>query len=62
MKEWGTFEGSDIDRNGIRMFSEGRIPALDFVANLEEKLDSKPGLDSEVCCFLGHSFRADGSM
>jgi hypothetical protein len=62
VKEWGAFDGSDIERSGIRMFSEGCAPVPDFVANLEQKLDSKPGLDPDVCFFLDHCFNADWLM
>jgi hypothetical protein len=60
--EWGAFQASDIERNWIRISSEGCTPAPDFVADLEQKLDSKPGLESDVCCFPDHSFDADESM
>jgi hypothetical protein len=62
VKEWGTFVESDIQRNGIYMCSEDGAPVPDFVTDLERELDSKRGLAADVCCFLGYSFDADGSM
>jgi hypothetical protein len=49
VNEWGSFEDSDIVRNGLRDCGT-RVP--DFVAEFERKLDSKPGLASDVCRFL----------
>jgi hypothetical protein len=62
VKEWGVFEDSDIERNGIRMCSNNRTPVPDFVAKFERNLDSKPGLAPDVCCFLDYSFDADRSI
>jgi hypothetical protein len=59
VKEWGAFERSDIDRNGLRIYVDGTVP--DFVAKFKQELDSKPGLDPDVCCFLDYCFDADGS-
>ena len=44
------------------MCSEGWPPVPDVVTDLERELDSRPGLAADVCCFLDHSFDADGSM
>jgi hypothetical protein len=60
VKTWGTFESSDIENNGLKMPYRGKVP--EFVAKFEQKLDCKPGLTPDVCCFLGHSFDADGSI
>ena len=61
VKEWGLFESSDIERNGIRMSRRNRTPVPGFVARFERELDSKPGLALDVCCFLDFPFDADGS-
>jgi len=58
---WGSFEYSDIKENGLCQYDDRAI-VPDFVAEFERKLDSKPGLASDVYCFLDHSFNADGSM
>jgi hypothetical protein len=55
VKEWGSFEYFDIKRNGLRKYGDA-TRLCDFVAEFERKLDSKPGLASDVCCFLDHSF------
>jgi hypothetical protein len=60
VKAWGTFMGSDIEENGLQIHYYGAVP--EFVAEFEQKLDSKPGLAPDVCCFLDHSFDADGSL
>jgi len=60
VKEWGAFEMSDIERNGLRQFVGGTVP--DFVAKFERELHSKAGLAPEVRRFLDHSFDADGPM
>ena len=60
VKQWGTFESSDIERNGLRIYVDGTVP--DFVAEFERELHRKAGLAPEVCCFLDYSFDADGSM
>ena len=63
VNNWGTFEDSDIEQNGLRQYVEyvdGTVP--DFVAEFERELDSKPGLAPDVSCFLDHSFDADWSM
>lgn len=60
VKRWGTFEGSDISRNGLRIYDDGTLP--DFVTEFEQKLDSEPGLAHDVRCILDHSFDADWSM
>ena len=66
VKEWGLFESSDIERNGIRMSRRNRTPVPGFVAKFERELDSKPGLAAslalDVCCFLDYPFDADGSV
>jgi hypothetical protein len=59
VKAWGTFESSDIENNGLQMPCN-EVP--EFVAEFEQKLDRKPGLAPDVCCFLDHSFDADGSI
>ncbi len=46
----------------IYMRSEVGAPVPDVVTDLEQDLDSRPGLAADVCCFLDHSFDADGSM
>lgn len=61
VKKWGAFEVTDMWWN-ISGERERYTPVPDFVANLEQELDSKPGLDSDVCCFLDHSFYADEPM
>lgn len=59
VNDWGTFKDSDIKRNGLRK----HVDCPDFAAEFERELDSKPGLALDVCCcFLDHSFDADGSM
>ena len=62
VNEWGSFEDSNIERNGLREYiHDGTVP--DFVAEAERDLDSKLGLSPDVCCFLqGHFFDADKSM
>jgi hypothetical protein len=60
VKEWGAFEGSDIEGNGLREYGGGTVP--DFVADFERELDGKPRLASDVCCFLDYSFDTDESM
>jgi hypothetical protein len=60
VKNWGAFEGSDIERNGLHKYRDGTVP--DFVTEFERELDGKPCLASDVCCFLDCSFDADGSM
>jgi hypothetical protein len=60
VKQWGAFEGSDIEENGLRSYGDGTVP--DFVVEFERKLDGKPSLAADVCCFLDHSSDADGSM
>ncbi len=61
MKEWGAFESSDIERNGIHRCDDG-TPVPDFVTKFEQELDSKAGLAPDVCRFLDYSFDADRSM
>jgi hypothetical protein len=60
VKQWGAFEGSDIEGNGLRSNVHGTVP--DFVVEFERELDDKPGLDPDVCRFLDYSSDADGSM
>jgi hypothetical protein len=60
VKQWGAFEESDIEANGLHEYRDGTLP--DFVAKFNQELDSKPGLDPEVCCFLDHRFDADGPL
>lgn len=52
VKEWGTFESSDIERNGIQICGDDGTPVPDFVTEFERELDIKPGLAPDVCCFL----------
>ena len=59
VKEWGTFESSDIERNGIQICGDDGTQVPDFVAEFERELDIKPGLAPDVCCFLYYSFDAD---
>jgi len=59
VKEWGAFNKSDMDKNGLCTFDE-EVP--DFVAEFERELDRKPGLPSDVSCFLDHSADADELM
>jgi hypothetical protein len=61
VKEWDAFDDSDVERNGLCEYDDG-IPVPEFVAEFEQKLDSKPGVAPDVCCFLDYSFDADGSM
>jgi hypothetical protein len=61
VKEWGAFESSDIERNGIHR-CDGGTPVPDFVTKFEQELDSKPGLAPDVRCSLDYSSDADGSM
>ena len=49
VKQWGAFEDSDIVRNDL--CEDGSQQKPDFVAELERKLDSEPGLAPDVCCF-----------
>jgi hypothetical protein len=58
VKEWGVFDVSDISRNSLRISVDGEVP--DFVAKFEGELNSKTCLASDVCCFLGYSFDANG--
>ncbi len=44
------------------MCGEVEAPVQAFVTNLEQELDYMPGLASDVCCFLDHSFGANESM
>ena len=60
VKRWGAFEGSDVERNGLKIYVNGTVP--DFVAEFERRLDEKPGLAPDVCCSLDHSFDADALM
>jgi hypothetical protein len=48
VKERGTFQYSDIERNKIHI----RGTAPDFVAEFEQELDKKPGVAPDVCYFL----------
>jgi hypothetical protein len=59
VKRCGAFESSDIERNGLHAYV-GTVP--DFVAEFQRKLDGKPGLAPDVCCFLDHSADADRPM
>jgi hypothetical protein len=61
VKQWGAFESSDIERNGIHIFHDKTL-VPDFVAKFEQELDSKPGLAPDVCCSFDYSFDSDGSM
>ena len=63
VKMWGAFEEFDIQENEIYMCNEVRAPVLDFVTNLEQKLDRRRGLAvaDDVCCFFDHSFDAHRS-
>jgi len=58
----GSPEESDIVGDEIYMRSEVGAPVPDVVTDIERDLDSRPGLAADVCCFLDHSFDADGSM
>lgn len=62
VKEWGVFESSDIERNGIRMSRRNKATVPGFVAEFERELDSKPGLALDVCRFFDYPFDADGSV
>jgi len=42
VKQWGAFESSDIERNGLRIYVDGTVP--DFVAEFERELHRKAGL------------------
>ena len=42
--------GSDIEENGLQIHYYGAVP--EFVAEFEQKLDSKPGLAPDVCTLL----------
>jgi hypothetical protein len=46
---WGGFESSDVEGNDLGRYVNGTVP--DFVAEFERKLDGKPGLAPDVCCF-----------
>jgi hypothetical protein len=61
VKEWDAFDDSDIERNGLREHRDW-TPAPEFVSEFEQELDRKPGLATDVCCFLDYSFDVDGSM
>jgi len=62
VKEWDAFDDSDIERNGLREHRDvDGTPAPEFVSEFEQKLDRKPGLATDVCCFLDYSFDVDGS-
>ncbi len=62
VEKWRTFQESNITRNEIYMCGEVEAPVQAFVTNLEQELDYMPGLASDVCCFLDHSFGANESM
>ncbi len=62
VKQWGAFEEFDVVGDEIHMCSEVGAPVPDVVTDLERELDSRPGLALDVCCFLDHSFDAEGSM
>jgi hypothetical protein len=55
VKEWGIFQHSDIELNGI---NDDPITAPNFVTEFERMLDRKPGLRLDVGCFLDSRSRA----
>lgn len=57
VKEWGRFDDSNIERNGLHSHRCGTQPP-EFVAEFERKLVSKPCVAADVCCFLDYSFYA----
>jgi hypothetical protein len=57
VKEWGAFDDSDIQRNGLCSHRR-RTQTPEFVAEFERKLVSKPCPAPDVCCFLDYSFDA----
>ena len=51
VKNWGSFEESDLGRNEIWSAQEG-VVIPDFVQIFERKLVRKPRLDANVRCFF----------